>query len=120
MSDFSEALGACDPEDFTVIREDEGVRIDGIRRRREPVEFPGSGVFVPADAKTRERLDENTTTREVLQGFTETEVRTAGISSGQLADRLRIPTRGRTYEVREVSDWRQGSFFEILCVRLGQ
>ncbi len=120
MSDFSEVLGFCDPEPFTVIREDEGLNIDGIRRRREPIEFPGSGVFVPADAKTLERLDENTRTREVLTGFTETAVRTADVEKGVLADKLLIPTRDETYLVQEVNNWRQGSFFEILCVRVGQ
>ncbi len=120
MTDFSEVIGACDPEDFTVIRQDSGMVLDGVPVKKDPIEFPGSGVFVPADAKTLERLDENTRTKEVLQGFTECKLRTADVEEKVLADKLEIPSRGETYQVHEVRNWLQGSFFEVICIRLGQ
>lgn len=118
MSDLGELIDICDPEGFTVIREDAGQYIDGVHQSPDSQEFDGSGVFHNADAKTLSRLDENTRTREVLVGYTSCELRIANIPKKHLADRICL--RDSNYEIHEVSPWPQGGFFQLLCVRLGQ
>lgn len=121
MSDLGSMIALCDPEEFTVFREDEGEIIDGIRRRdNAPQQFQADGVFTNADSRTLMRLDENTRTREVLVGLTQCALRIANIGKGELADKIEIPSRCRTYQIHEVSPWPQGGFFEVICVRLGQ
>jgi hypothetical protein len=118
--DFAETIAMCDPEDFTVERQDEGQVVDGIRQRVASQEFEGAGVFVPADAKVMDRLDQNTRTREVLVGYTSCAVRTADVKRGKLADKLTIHCRDETFQVHEVSNWSQGGYYEITVVRVGQ
>ena len=119
MTDLSSIIDSCDPEDFTVIRESEGVVLDGIRQRGSAdEEIDSSGVFHPATPQTLQRLDDNTRTREVLTGYTAFRLRIADIKTKVLADKIRL--RDAIYQVHEVSDWLQGGFFEVLCVRVGQ
>lgn len=116
---LADTIATCDPEPFTVFREDEGENINGIRGRDNvPQRFKGNGVFWNADAKTLMRMDDNTRTREVLVGLTECELRIANIVKGFLADKIEF--RERTYQIHEVTPWPQGGFFEVICVRLGQ
>ncbi len=114
-------LGLRSPEDFTIIREGKGEIIDGIPQKEDPSQLRGSGVFTPADGKTMRRVDENTVTSEVLQLFTDDEVRSASIANDHVADKIIVPSRNATYLIQDVADWRaQGGSIDAVCVRIGQ
>ncbi len=111
-----ERLGG--PESFSVERRDAGQVINGRHVRAESFTFLAAGAIQNSDADTIAMLPEGIRTDDVITIWTEQELRTAEDGVHE-ADQITV--RGKVWEVHQVKTWqREGNFFRVVCVKVGQ
>ena len=103
-----------------IVRPRPGVFVKGrFARSGTPDEIAAVGSIQQGGPEEQLLLPEAVRNKETMVIHTECAIYNANVKTKREADQVSL--RGDLFEVMLVSDWtREGGFYEVICVRLGQ